>query len=268
MVASERIGKFANDKPIVGDLVIPHDAALAEEFVADEEDGALRVEDSTGAQDGPVAKKPRHESSSSAMKPIFVTAENIDQYSIYDVVLPLPGYDVVYPENDLKSRYQAVLDEDGVDFDSLLRATNSEYHLPGSFRHILKKPIQVTHVLKRYDDATIPLLETDVDRLEGKPLQASIPDAKLRALCLDFQLSTFFFFTTVCQPLAFMMLTILNLWLLVLGRFLVVRDHGCARTVEAEQQSRCADESEGRHGEQVDDDTGSYFLSYFVFVVS
>ncbi|KAF1329839.1 tRNA pseudouridine synthase d, partial [Globisporangium splendens] len=184
-IASERIETFAKDKPVVGDLVVPHDAALAEEVAEEDENSAIRKDD---ANEGPVSKKARHESSSSASKPICITAENINQYSIYDVVLPLPGYDILYPENGLKRRYEEILSEDGVDFDSLLRATNSEYHLPGSFRHLLKKPIHVTHEIKRYDDATVPLLETEVNRLEGKALQTSIPDGKFRALCLEFQL--------------------------------------------------------------------------------
>lgn len=32
-----------------------------------------------------------------------VTSENLDNYSIEDVVLPLPGYDVLYPDNSSKA---------------------------------------------------------------------------------------------------------------------------------------------------------------------
>ncbi|KAF1780471.1 Pseudouridine synthase, catalytic domain [Phytophthora cactorum] len=66
---------------------------------------------------------------------------------------------------------------DSVDFQSLERATNSEYHLPGSYRHVLRKPIDVEHELKRFNDPTVPLLATDVDRLAGRSAQASIPMA-------------------------------------------------------------------------------------------
>lgn len=112
----------------------------------------------------------------------------MSQYSIYDVVLPLPGYSIMYPENALKQRYEEIMKADGVDFQALERATNSEYHLPGSYRHVLRKPVDVKHELKRFNDPTVPLLETDVDRLAGRAAQASIPDAKSRALCLEFQL--------------------------------------------------------------------------------
>ncbi|KAG1686767.1 hypothetical protein DVH05_005975 [Phytophthora capsici] len=181
-VASERLTQFSRDVPVVGDLVIPLDA-MTEEYV-NENEGAEEEEDA------PATKKPRTstEASRSGSNVTIVTAENLSQYSIFDVVLPLPGYSITYPENALKQRYEEIMKADGVDFLALERATNSEYHLPGSYRHVLKKPLDVEHALKRFNDPTVPLLETDVDRLAGRPAQASIPDGKFRALCLEFQL--------------------------------------------------------------------------------
>ncbi|TYZ66296.1 hypothetical protein PybrP1_010382 [[Pythium] brassicae (nom. inval.)] len=206
MVASDRVSQFASDAPVVGDLVIPHDAvaaALLDEFVAvDETDATAAVpldgdDGDAGSERAP--KRPKVGASIAA--PVLVTAENIAQFSVYDVVLPLPGYDIAYPENGLRARYEEILAADGVDFESLQRATNSEYHLPGSFRHLLKKPLAVSHEIKLYEDPTVPLLETDVDRLEGRAVQASIPGAKLRALCLDFQLNSSSYATMAVREL-------------------------------------------------------------------
>ncbi|KAG6969930.1 hypothetical protein JG688_00005112 [Phytophthora aleatoria] len=185
-VASERLTQFSRDAPVVGDLVIPHDK-MTEEYVDESEDAdAEEKEDDAG----PASKKPR--TSAEALRPkanvTVVTDENLSQYSIYDVVLPLPGYSITYPENALKQRYEEIMKADSVDFQSLERATNSEYHLPGSYRHVLRKPIDVEHELKRFNDPTVPLLATDVDSLAGQSAQASIPDGKFRALCLEFQL--------------------------------------------------------------------------------
>ncbi|KAF1780458.1 Pseudouridine synthase, catalytic domain [Phytophthora cactorum] len=185
-VASERLTQFSRDAPVVGDLVIPHDN-MTEEYVDESEDAdAEEKEDDAG----PASKKPR--TSAEALRPeaniTVVTDENLSQYSINDVVLPLPGYSITYPENALKQRYEEIMKADSVDFQSLERATNSEYHLPGSYRHVLRKPIDVEHELKRFNDPTVPLLATDVDRLAGRSAQASIPDGKFRALCLEFQL--------------------------------------------------------------------------------
>lgn len=182
-VVTERLDKYSPDKPIIGDLVIAQDAAVAEDYVA--EDGDESGAAAADADTEPATKKQR--SASDAV--VVITTDNIGQYSIYDVVLPLPGYDIVYPQNELKQRYDELLAADGVDFSSLLRSTNSEYHLPGSFRHILKKPIDVTHEIKRYNDPTLPLLSTDVDILMNKPTPTSVPDGAYRALCLEFQLS-------------------------------------------------------------------------------
>ncbi|KAG7400675.1 hypothetical protein PHYBOEH_004722 [Phytophthora boehmeriae] len=183
-VASERLTQFSREAPVVGDLVIPHEQSN-EEYVDDEED-ANKEEEEASAN-----KKSRTDAATSrpsAGTATIVTLENLHEYSIYDVVLPLPGYSIAYPENSLKQRYEEILEADGVNFQTLERVTNSEYHLPGSFRHVLRKPINVAHELKRYNDPTVPLLETDVDRLAGNPVQGSIPDGKFRALCLEFQL--------------------------------------------------------------------------------
>jgi TruD family tRNA pseudouridine synthase len=185
-VASDRLTRFSRESPVVGDLVIPHDK-MTEDAVDESEDGGVEREAEASS---PATKKPKTSAEASRPKAnvTVVTAENLAQFSIYDVVLPLPGYSIKYPENALKQRYDEVMRADGVDFQSLERATNSEYHLPGSYRHVVKKPVDVKHDLKRYTDPTVPLLETDVDHLEGRTAQASVPGGKSRALCLEFQL--------------------------------------------------------------------------------
>lgn len=42
-----------------------------------------------------------------------LTADELDNYSIYDIVLPLPGYDVVYPEH-IKEYYKEAIEEHGL----------------------------------------------------------------------------------------------------------------------------------------------------------
>ena len=40
-----------------------------------------------------------------------MTEENQSDYSIHDVVLPLPGFDVMYPDNQVGQWYREMLDE-------------------------------------------------------------------------------------------------------------------------------------------------------------
>lgn len=39
--------------------------------------------------------------------------EECDKYTIYDIVLPLPGYDIIYPEH-LRNEYKEALEEHGL----------------------------------------------------------------------------------------------------------------------------------------------------------
>jgi tRNA pseudouridine13 synthase len=48
-----------------------------------------------------------------------VEESNIDQYTIYDIVLPLPGFDVVYPNHELRADYRQALAKDGIDMDHM-----------------------------------------------------------------------------------------------------------------------------------------------------
>ena len=64
-----------------------------------------------------------------------LTEEHIKsgQYTIHDVVLPLPGYDVVYPENDMKDHYRQIVADDGLDI-SNMRHKVKDYALSGAYR--------------------------------------------------------------------------------------------------------------------------------------
>ena len=42
---------------------------------------------------------PTDSDNSSRVTPAVVTEETLSQYTIHDVLLPLPGFDVLYPEN-------------------------------------------------------------------------------------------------------------------------------------------------------------------------
>lgn len=43
--------------------------------------------------------------------------EDLDKYSIFDIVLPLPGFDVKYPDNQVKDWYIEILQESGLELE-------------------------------------------------------------------------------------------------------------------------------------------------------
>lgn len=57
------------------------------------------------------------------------------QFTIHDVVLPLPGYDVVYPDNEFKEHYRQIMANDGLDIDNMRRKVR-DYALSGAYRYV------------------------------------------------------------------------------------------------------------------------------------
>jgi tRNA pseudouridine13 synthase len=50
-----------------------------------------------------------------------LTEEDVDKYSIFDVVMPLPGNDVAFPRGALGEKYREYLLRDGLDPDNFQR---------------------------------------------------------------------------------------------------------------------------------------------------
>lgn len=56
-----------------------------------------------------------------------LTEEDVDKYSIFDVIMPLPGIEVAYPGDSLGVRYREFLKLDGLDPDNFQRKQKSEF---------------------------------------------------------------------------------------------------------------------------------------------
>ena len=50
-----------------------------------------------------------------------LTEDDLDNYTIFDVIMPLPGTDVAYPGGKLGERYREFLRMDGLDPDNFVR---------------------------------------------------------------------------------------------------------------------------------------------------
>lgn len=51
----------------------------------------------------------------SSVKVKVLAAEDLDKYTLADVVLPLPGFDIKYPEGALYEKYREIMAADGLD---------------------------------------------------------------------------------------------------------------------------------------------------------
>uniref|UniRef100_UPI00402BBB46 pseudouridylate synthase 7 homolog n=1 Tax=Arvicanthis niloticus TaxID=61156 RepID=UPI00402BBB46 len=117
----------------------------------------------------------------------YIEDGDVNNYSIHDVVMPLPGFDVIYPKHKISEAYREMLAADNLDIDNM-RHTIRDYSLSGAYRKIIIRPQNVSWEVVAYDDPKIPLFNTDVDNLEGKPPPVFASEGKYRALKMDFSL--------------------------------------------------------------------------------
>ena len=101
-MVSKRIARYGL-QPVVGDLVYPREEEVEEE-----------LEDAADGESGTVAEDDKMEDAKEKKKvqPLVLDESNIGNYNMYDVVLPLPGYDVIYPANEVAQWYNEQLETD------------------------------------------------------------------------------------------------------------------------------------------------------------
>ena len=96
-----------------------------------------------------------------------VNETNRREIKLEQIVLPLPGYDIKYPSNELHSWYREFLEEDGIKIDQM-KYQVKDYSLPGSYRTFIVRPEQTEHRTVTYDQITDDPLQSDYDRLMNR----------------------------------------------------------------------------------------------------
>ncbi|XP_059473464.1 pseudouridylate synthase 7 homolog [Neocloeon triangulifer] len=172
-VLSKRIQEFGF-KPVVGDLVLADDSKLVDTEVLE---GPV-----SDPSDGSEAVSSTNESKLPNV--IAITEENLEKYTIHDIVLPLPGFNVTYPENKTAEWFNEFFQEDGLTLDSLKQNVR-KYSLGGAYRKMSILPTNVSWKIQHYDDVTEPLVLSDLDLIEKKEVK-KFPDGKYKALVVDF----------------------------------------------------------------------------------
>ncbi|GMK54184.1 hypothetical protein CspeluHIS016_0107700 [Cutaneotrichosporon spelunceum] len=119
-----------------------------------------------------------------------LTEEDVSDYRLTDVIMPLPGWHIEYPGGSLGKLYADMMAADGLD-PHRMRREQREYSLPGSYRKIVHKPSNVSWERIKYTDPDIPLAQADEDRLLGFNVPAQDdPEGKFTALKISWSLGT------------------------------------------------------------------------------
>lgn len=171
VAASER-WKRHGSKLIEGDLVLieehkekSNDASKPEEFDADGETIVHPADDDRAYNTEDIFARAR------ALTPDEV---NGGIYSIFDIVLPLPGFDILYPANDIAEFYKDFMASErggGLDpFD--MRRKWKDISLSGGYRKFLARPVSdFSYEIQTYDSENEQFVKTDLDRMFKDKLQ-------------------------------------------------------------------------------------------------
>lgn len=101
-------------------------------------------------------------------KPILVTEDNIKDFTIYDVVLPTPGTDVIFPKHEFNQKfYEDMMKNDEIElkmFENLVKT----YMCYGTYRRILERGDNINYKFVKYEDDDTPLVSDQGKILEEK----------------------------------------------------------------------------------------------------
>uniref|UniRef100_A0A803T4Y1 Pseudouridylate synthase 7 homolog n=1 Tax=Anolis carolinensis TaxID=28377 RepID=A0A803T4Y1_ANOCA len=117
----------------------------------------------------------------------YIEESEADNYTIHDIVMPLPGFDVIYPKHKIGEAYKEILAADNLDINNMKHKIR-DYSLSGAYRKVIIRPQHVSWELVAYDDPKIPLFTTDLDKMEGKTPAVLATEGKYKALKMDFSL--------------------------------------------------------------------------------
>lgn len=167
VVATRRIQLFGLNV-VAGDLVLEE----------------TQIDDSKGTED--VKQK-------SVVGARGVTKEEVaaNKFSIHDIVLPTPGFDIVYPENEeLRQEYVKVMAKDGLDPFDMARKVR-EFSLTGSYRNVVSKANSVEYHIRKYNDNKDELVRTDYEILKegGDRILPGDPEGAKTAVIIKMQLA-------------------------------------------------------------------------------
>ena len=149
---------------VEGDLVI-----------VGEKDDDTQIPKTEVDQDGEPIFHPSADDSATTTEDAYARARHLTKdeaasgkYTIFDIVLPLPGYDVLYPANEIGEFYKDFMASEagGKTDPHNMRRSWRDISLSGAYRKILATPGQsCTFDVKSYTKDSEQMVETDLERL-------------------------------------------------------------------------------------------------------
>lgn len=186
MVASERWRRF-------GPTVVEGDLVVIDEHKDKTEPQSKHANIDN---DGEAIVRPSEDDRATDPEDMFTRARALSKeeaesgmYSIFDIVLPSPGYDIIYPANEMGKYYETFMASErggGLDPHNMRRKWK-DISLSGSYRKLLARPGEdFSFDIKVYQNEDEQFVETDADRLEkAKKKRVDAQHSRSAPLCDD-----------------------------------------------------------------------------------
>ncbi|PTB67297.1 tRNA pseudouridine synthase D [Trichoderma citrinoviride] len=156
--AASRRWELHGEKVVKGDLVIAETEATPQ-ISGQDQDGDDIVNPVEDDDDVPLRARPLTEEEAAS-----------GRYTIHDVVLPTPGYDVIYPDNEIGDFYVEFMgrEENGGLDPHKMRRMRREFSLPGRYRKLMNKFLGTPAVeFKTYVSDEEQMHPTDLDLIRA-----------------------------------------------------------------------------------------------------
>ena len=162
MTVSYRISKYGR-KLIIGDIVKKHESLYQEK---NQEEDCDILEDNENKNNDDIKNEKMDKIFTDNFD--YITEDNINKYSFEDLVIPIVGYEIYYPKNDIKNFIEELLKKDDLSFkDFEYQAVN--FNSTGYFRKVIEKPLNnVSYEIINHDDPDIDL-QTPYYNIEAHP---------------------------------------------------------------------------------------------------
>jgi len=176
-VAGRRYELYGN-KVVAGDLVLVHEHKDKEAYKQEDEE---TIDDA-----GEIIVRPAAHDTATSLEDKFERARALTpeeaasgKYTIFDLVLPLPGFDVMYPSNELGAFYTEYMGSEvgGKLNPRDMRRKWKDVSLSGSYRKLMAKPQGLDWEVKPYFQDDEQLIQTDLDKLIAKAKEEGNADA-------------------------------------------------------------------------------------------
>ncbi|KAL6970709.1 tRNA pseudouridine(13) synthase [Sarracenia purpurea var. burkii] len=167
--ASMRVQKYGIDQVVLGDLVYCKGECTEKVTAISnsecEDDSCNTTYDSIQLDE--ISEIVIPEGISNSAKAIGEDDLVAGNYTIEDVILPLPGSRVIYPLNDIGRICHDLAKKDAISLTECVHSVKefSITNMTGGYRRVFQKPKDFTWELLTYTDSNIPLVETDWDSI-------------------------------------------------------------------------------------------------------